>query len=104
MPCSAPMRPGSKLDAEHGRIPLAKSAQAARAAKREVRVAARGTARNQAASRSRLTKDRWRSRVSGAGQAHLGNVGWDRASMKFTVARGRKDEMSTPGYTADNCL
>ena len=36
-------------------IPLAKSAQAARAAKREVRVAARGTARNQAASRSRLT-------------------------------------------------
>src|SRR4051794_32016080 len=37
------------------RIPLAKSAQAvARPAKREVRVAARGTARNQAARRSTL--------------------------------------------------
>src|SRR4051795_11801135 len=39
---------------KNGRIPLAKSGQAARAAKREVRVAARGTARNQATKRSRL--------------------------------------------------
>src|SRR5918912_4601155 len=39
-----------------GALPLAKSAQAvASAAKRDVRVAARGVARNQAASRSRLT-------------------------------------------------
>src|SRR4051812_10429259 len=39
---------------ENGWIPLAKSGQAARAAKREMRVAARGAARNQAARRSTL--------------------------------------------------
>ena len=41
--------------ASKARIPLAKSAQAARAAKRELRVVGRGTPWNQAASRSRLS-------------------------------------------------
>src|SRR5436305_7864895 len=55
-PGPAIFRAGTRLrwPPENGGIPLAKSAQAvARVAKREVRVAARGTARNQAARRWR---------------------------------------------------